>query len=246
MTAKTDGVLANRRGACRRRGVTLVELMIAITLVAVISGGMLFATRTSLITYEKLTRRMSINRASVNTAQILNRQLSALIPAMGQCPVEPGAPGPAVPMFVGTPENLRAVSSFSIAEGARGRPQILEYQVAPSPNGGLRLFVNEHPFTGPASAGEICRGGQFLPVQFSPASFVLADGLAFCRFSFHQIDAAIPIEDTGWVPLWSIPQFPPIVRVEMGPLEGSVAQLPFFSVTVALRTDRDFREPYEP
>lgn len=230
----------------RQRGVTLVELMIAITLVAVISGGMLFATRTSLITHEKLNQRMRTNRASVNTAQILNRQLGALIPAMGECPAEPGLPGPQVPMFIGTPENLRAISAFSIAEGARGAPQILEYQVGPSPNGGLRLFVNEHPYTGPSSVAGICLRGQFLPVEFTPASFVLADGLSFCRFSYHQLSGASPMEDTGWVSLWNIPLFPPIVRVEMGMLEGNVAQLPFFSVTVPLRTNRGFMGQYAP
>ena len=228
-----------RRRHRRQRGVTLVELMIAITLVGVISGGMLFATRTGLTTYERINQRLRVNRVSVNTAHILNRQLGALIPAMGECPG-----GPLVPLFAGTPETLRVVSGYSIAEGTRGLPQILEYQVLPSPNGGLRLIVNERPYTGPFSAAEICQGGQFLPVLATPASFVLADGLAFCRFAYHQLNGVSLMEDTGWVPVWNIPLFPPVVRVEMGPRESSLAQLPFFSVTVPLRTDRAFLGQY--
>ncbi len=221
-----------------QRGVTLVELMIAVTLVAVISGGMLFAMRTGLMTYEKITQRLRINRLSINTAQILNHQLGSLIPAMGDCPG--GAP---IPLFIGTPETLRVVSSFSMTEGARGLPQLLEYQVLPSPNGGLRLFVNERPYTGPSSAAEICQGGQMLPVQLTPASFVLADGLAFCHFSYHQINTPNAIVDTGWLPLWNLPQLPPVVRLEMGRSEFArpgltTAPLPFFSVTVPIRIDR--------
>ena len=60
---------------CNRRGVTLLELMIAITLVAGLSTGMLMAMRTSLLTYEKTAHKLESNRRFVKTQQILSNQI---------------------------------------------------------------------------------------------------------------------------------------------------------------------------
>jgi prepilin-type N-terminal cleavage/methylation domain-containing protein len=227
-----------------QRGVTLIELLIAVSLVAVISAGMLIATRTTLTAYQKTDQRLRANRQAMNVAGILNRQLASLMPAMGECPTSDGRVSP-VPLFAGTPTALRAVTTFSVAEGSRGYPQIVEYLAAPSPSGGYRLIVNEHPFTGPSSSAPFCRDNQFLPVQITPASLVIADHLAYCRFSYHQPDnPRDPAADLGWLSEWTFPMFPPILRIDMAPLEGSASPLPFFSLTVPIRTDRLFTEQY--
>jgi len=226
-----------------QRGVTLIELMIAVSLVAVISGGMLFAVRTGLAAYEKTDLRLRTNRAAMNTAEILNRQLGGLMPVMGTCN---GVP---FPMFAGTPQGMFAVSSFSIAEGARGFPQIVEYQVVPSPAGGLRLVVSEQPYTGPASGEAVCTGGQFLPSPITATFFVIADRLASCVFAYHQLnDPRAPQNDPGFVPAWNFPVFPPVIRIDMTPLDGAPLagspRLPFFSVTAAIQTDQEFQVQY--
>ena len=63
----------------RQAGVTLIELMIAITLVAAISTGMLMAMRTSLITLEKVDARLQSNRRVMGAEQILARQIGGLM-----------------------------------------------------------------------------------------------------------------------------------------------------------------------
>jgi prepilin-type N-terminal cleavage/methylation domain-containing protein len=238
-----------------QRGVTLVELMIAITLVAVISVGMLMATRTGLLSYQKTQQRLDQNRVALHVADIVNRQLNSLVPAMGDCPNAAGGIT-SVPLFYGTQTSLIAVSQFSIAEGNRGYPQIVEYQVTSSPAGGLRLTVNEFPYAGPSSAAAVCRNGTILPVEATATSVsvVLADQLLACNFTFHKLnDPLRPTEDTGWLPDWIFPvappAFPAAIRIEMLPSSAARPDqanppLPFPSVTVPIRTDRFFQEQY--
>ena len=139
-------------------GVTLLELMIAITLVAGLSTGMLMAMRTSLLTYEKTSKKLESNRRFVKTQQIISSQIGAVMPVSGMC--TPGE-GPVVmtPSFLrGSEDMLRLVSSYSIAEGARGYPQIVEYRVIAGERGSVRLVATERPYTGPQSTTAFCVG----------------------------------------------------------------------------------------
>src|SRR5665213_924874 len=139
------------RGRRSQHGVTLLELMIAITLVAGLSTGMLMAMRTSLLTYQKTAKKLESNRRFVKAQQILSNQIAAVIPASGMCPVDENHTV-TIPSFLsGSPDTLRLISSYSIAEGARGYPQIVEYRVVPDERNSVRLVATESPYTGPLS-----------------------------------------------------------------------------------------------
>src|SRR5271165_1763694 len=125
------------------RGVTLIELMIAITLVATLSVGMLMAMRTSMITLEKTDSRLQLNRRVMSAEQILSREISGVMPVLGDCLNASGGVA-RLPIFSGTERTLHLVSTYSLAEGARGSPRILDLQVIPAQGGGVRLIVNEH------------------------------------------------------------------------------------------------------
>jgi general secretion pathway protein J len=127
-----------------QRGFTLIELTIAVTLVAAISVTMLMAMRTSLVTLDRTDARLDSNRRVMAVEQILSRQLGGVMPVTGIC-----NGGARVPVFNGTDQTLFLVSSFSLSEGSRGYPRILSMQVVPAPGGGLRLIVNEDLYSGP-------------------------------------------------------------------------------------------------
>jgi prepilin-type N-terminal cleavage/methylation domain-containing protein len=220
------------------RGVTLIELMIAIALVALLSSGMLIAMRTSLLTYEKTGHRLEANRRSMSVEQILASQLGGIMPVQGQCSSAQGMTAP-IPFFSGATDGLRLVSSFSMSEGARGYPRILEYQVLPSPGGGVRLMVNEHPYFGPSSTAPFCSDRQRLPVEAGPSSFVLADHLQYCRFAYHAPYNEDAFLETQWLPGWNLPALPAGVRIDMLPLAPDPAGLPFVGVTIPIRVNRD-------
>jgi hypothetical protein len=224
-------------------GVTLIELMIAITLVAAISTGMLMAMRTSLITLEKVDARLQSNRRVMGVEQILSRQLGGVMPVLGACQTPDGGASGRIAVFNGTEQTLHLVSTYSLAEGARGYPRVLEYQVIPADGGGLRLIVNEYLYSGPASTSPLCQNRVFLPVQVKPDSFVLADRLAYCRFKYRQRVPGSP-RGGAWVQFWNQTDLPSAVRIEMAPLTPDPARLPLVNVTVPIHITREVGAPY--
>jgi hypothetical protein len=206
--------------------------MIAITLAAAISTGILMAMRTGLLTLQKVNDRLASDRRVLSVQQILQHQLSNAMPVIGQC-------GDSGPMFVfqGTDQTLHLVSSYSLTEGARGYPRVIELQVMPGDQG-LRLIANEAMYAGPQSVGPFCLGGGFQPGRATPQSFVVADRLAYCRFSYKDVDPQSP-KGGGWSAAWNKPVLPYAVRVEMAPLAGDPAHLPLTTVTAQIHITRD-------
>jgi hypothetical protein len=224
------------------RGVTFLELIIAITLVAAIVAGLLFAMRGSLLTYEKVNGRLEEDTRRMRMSQALERQIGGTIPSMGAC----GAGR--VLVFNGDAQSLRFVSSYSLEEGARGYARLVEYQVAPdpksSPQGGVRLMMNERVWAGPATTGPLCANNVFLPVQIDAQSIEAAGRLAYCRISYHEF---VPdnLEAGRWVTLWNRPALPGAVRIEMAPLAGSEPSLPVMTLNVPIHIFPEFGVQYE-
>jgi hypothetical protein len=117
----------------------------------------------------------------------------------------------------------------------------------------VRLIVNELPYTGPLSAGQLCVGmdqdpttgmslPQFRPIIAGPQSFVLADKLAWCRFSY--LEPAKPPEVEHWRPDWIMPRWPLGIRVDMAPLVDNPARLRPLAVTAPVRINRSPDIPY--
>ena len=247
-----------------QRGVTLLELMIAITLVAGLSTGMLMAMRTSLLTYEKTAKRLESNRRFVKTQQVLSDQISAVMPVQGACLGDAGQTV-GIPSFLsGAEDTLRLVSSYSIAEGSRGYPQIVEYRVIPEQRGSVRLVATERPYTGPQSTIPYCGGSPPPPVSSyeigtrsavplgsapsaGPAlgeSYVLEEHLAYCRFSYHEPYNQNRFIETPWLAVWDKPLLPAGVRIEMRSAVLDTGGLSVLGVTVPIQVDRDPRAGY--
>lgn len=231
-----------------QHGVTLMELLIAVSLLSLLSVGLLTAMRVGLAAMEKTNSRLMDNRRVARAQRILEEQIAGFIPVVAEClpPVE--GPRTRMPFFQGEPQSMRFVSSHSLAEGARGYPRILEYRVIPIEDGrGVRLVVNEHLYTGPLGAGMFCLGQGhdpalgaqvplFRPIEVGPASFVLADRLAYCHFWFREVLPPPAFE--RWVPRWVARQWPTAVRIEMAPLEPDRSKVQPMELIAPLRVTR--------
>jgi hypothetical protein len=141
------------------------------------------------------------------------------------------------------PQQMRFVTSYSLQDAWRGRPQIAALAVIPGEsNQGVRLIVNETPYTGPAQAGELVAGIEnnvaiFAPIIPGPNSFVLADRLAYCRFSYLEPRPEPPFR--LWRPDWARPDLIPLaVRIEMAPVENTPGELHVTTVTVPMNVNR--------
>jgi general secretion pathway protein J len=221
----------------QQKGFTLIELMISITLVAALATGMMMAMRTSLLSLEKINSRLQFNRRVMGMEHLVTRQIGGVMPVVSGCGEL------RVPIFYGTPDSLRLVSSYSMAEGARGYPQFDEFQVVKG-DGGLRLIVTEHLYSGPSSTAPFCGGSTLPPAQSAASSYILADRLASCVFSYREQIPDQPLS-SNWLPSWDRGELPAAVKIEMTPLDSSPALLPVMSVTVPIRINRQVRSRYE-
>ncbi len=235
----------------RQAGVTLIELLIGISLMSLLSVAILYAMRLGLSSQERANNKIMANRRVVGSQRILEQQIANLMPIVGDCRANSGAPPQQIAFFQGEPQAMRFASSFSLTEAQRGYPQILEFTVITGEeNRGLRLIVNELLYSGIRSTEGLCLGiatdssgsrPRFRPVQASSKSFILADKLASCRFLYRELIPNAPpdVNPEKWVAQWVKPGLPTAIRVEMTPLEAGPGSLHVMTVTSPVRLTVD-------
>jgi len=226
----------------KQAGVTLIEMLIAISLVAILVAGLLTAMRTGLITYEKTGARLEANRRTMTVQQMISSQLENAWAVAGACPSsDPEKPAAMLPFFDGTQSWLRLVTAYSLAEGSRGAPRIVEYQAQPVTGGGFRLVVAEHLYNGPSSTAAYCHDLQPRPVQLGSGAMVLADHLSVCRFAYHPAYDPYTFKETPWLDVWDtrVPSLPAAVRLEMKSASPVASRLPVVSFTIPIRAERN-------
>jgi len=234
------------------RGVTLIELLIATLLLSFLSVGIVLTLRISLSGMAKSDSKLMANRRVSSVVRILDQEIKGIIPVTAECQSQTGGAGGKVMFFEGQPQSMRLASSYSLQQGERGLPMILEYQViAGEEDQGVRLIVNEHWYTGSRGAGVFCvsggagpNGSPFVPIAIGPGSFVLADKLQYCRFSFR--DPGPKGQPPAWLPLWSNTKvLPSAIRIEMAPLTPDLGRLQPVTLTIPVRVTRRPLDPYK-
>jgi prepilin-type N-terminal cleavage/methylation domain-containing protein len=225
-------------------GVTLIEVLIAVSLLSLLTVGMLIAMHLGLSTMDKTDSRLVKNRRVVNARKIIESEIDGFTSSVAVLQSAPNVIR-SVPFFQAEAQSMRFVSSFSLEDAWRGKLQIVAMQVIPGENHeGVRLIVNETPYTGPLAAGLTILAieqdpltmrsvTRFAPIVPGPQSFVLADRLKFCRFSYLERRNTAPFQ--AWVQELAGPQLLPLgVRIEMAPLDTATTDLHVTAVTVPL------------
>ncbi|MGA2196625.1 MAG: prepilin-type N-terminal cleavage/methylation domain-containing protein [Bryobacteraceae bacterium] len=240
-----------------RAGVTLIEITIAITLLSLLSLGMAIAIRVGLQAFAKTDAKLMDIRKITGAQNILHQELEGLIPVLAACGSNTVDNGFKAAFFQGEPAALRIVSSFSLQQGWRGEPQVLELFVIPGErDGGVRLVVNESLYTGYLGSAAFCTGvtpdaatgaplPKFVPVAAGPKSFVLADQLAYCRFSYYYPGNAQENKQAGWVATWAVKGWPEAIRIEMAPLRPDPSRIQPITMTAPIHIRRDPEKKYE-
>jgi hypothetical protein len=141
---------------------------------------------------------------------------------------------------------MTLVSTFSLQQAWRGRPQLLQFFTMPSEKEGMRLVVNERPYTGPKFVGSICTSiqqspeapgpfGQFMQPSAGAGTFVLADRLRSVVFQYLRRPETEKGETAGvWLPAWQRPDWPAGIRIVIEPIEPTAARLQPVSVTAPI------------
>jgi hypothetical protein len=236
-------------------GVTLIEMVIAVTLLSLLTLGMLMVMRVGLMAYSKTGDKLMDDRRMIGAQRILEDELMGLMPVTPPCVGNRETASLHFNFLQAEQQRLRMVSGYSLREGWRGHPQILEFLVIPGKEGrGVRLVVNEIPYS-PFTAGQACLGVApdpdigvtvpvFGPIDAGPRSFVLADQLQFCRFTYYT-GSGQPNDPIAWRPAATGRGWPYGIRVEMGPLDPDPSRLQPITVTAPLFLHRLIGVPYE-
>jgi prepilin-type N-terminal cleavage/methylation domain-containing protein len=243
------------RRARSTAGVTLIEMLIAVTLLSLLMLAMLMVLRVGLMAYSKTGDKLMENRRVTGAQRVLQDELTGLMPVTPPCLGAPGLSQLHFNFLQAEARTMRLVSTYSLHGGWRGRPQMLEFLVIAGKNGlGVRLVVNEIPYT-PMTAGRTCVGvgpnpdtgvtsPVFAPAEAGPNSFILADQLAFCRFSYYT-GSGQPNDPIAWRPAATGRGWPYGIRIEMAPLEPDPSRLQPITVTAPLLLHRSIEVQYE-
>lgn len=237
-------------------GMTLLEVLIAVTLMTLLMVGMSISLRVGLSALGRTTDRLMDDRRVAGAQRILQSELEGLVPVIPSCLGGEGVATSRFAFFQAEPQFLRMVSTFSLQQGWRGEPQILEFFVIPGAQGrGVRLVVNETPYT-PYGAGKFCQGIMQDPVsgisiprfppepQASQGSFVLADNLAFCRLSYYMRSKDPNAPASLWLPKATGLGWPLAIRMEMAPLLPDLVRLQPITAVAQIHLHRTLDIPY--
>jgi Prokaryotic N-terminal methylation motif len=229
----------------KQSGTTLLELLIAVTLVSLLSVGIMTAMRVGLTAMTKTNDKLLGNRRIASVQRIIEAEVAGLMPMAADCQANPATP---FGFFEGRSDEMRFVSSYSLQEAARGYPRVLEYRVIPGERGeGVRLIVNELFYNGPASLGLLCLGfdpdpesgsavPRMRPVEPGPGSFVIADRLAYCHILYRELLPPPGLE--RWTQEWRRSKLPTAIRIEMAPLSPDPSRLQLSTITLPVRVNK--------
>jgi prepilin-type N-terminal cleavage/methylation domain-containing protein len=234
-------------------GVTLIELLVAVTLLSLLSLGMVMALRLGLSAYAKTETKLMDNRRVAGAQRIVQSELEGMVPAFVMCGGEGGTGGQRAVLFQGTPSMMWMVSTYSLAEGWRGQPQMLQLFVIPGKLG-VRLVVNEFPYAGPQGAASYCTGSftppntiSRLALMISPGAvaqtFVLADNLASVDFSYFA-PANQMYDPPSWQSSWASKGWPMAVRIALKPSNPDASRLQTVTITAPIHIRRDPEKVY--
>lgn len=221
-----------------------MEVLVAMSLLSIMATGILIALQVGLAATAKTNKRLMENRRVAGAQRILEQEIAGFMPVMAACGAAANpAAGTRVPFFQGEPAAMRFVSTYSLHEAWRGQPQILEFLVMEREDGkGVRLVVNEHLYFGPMSAGFFCvgpaggAGMRYTPVEAGVGSFVLADSLAYCKFSY--LTPLAPPMVAEWRQMWLLARWPLGVRIEMAPFADDASRLRPVTITERIQVNR--------
>jgi hypothetical protein len=188
--------------------VTLLELLVAITSVALLAATALFAWRVGVSAWEKAGTQLEQDRRVLAVHQLLQEQIASMVPYEARAERR----GRAV-FFQGEAETARFVSRYSLAHRAASGLYLIEYHVTAQRGGSKQLLLRETPVRGNEELGARIQDIESHPEGFLlrlPAferdaeTVVLLEALQECRFEYYRRAPGEPAEGAlgNWTDEW--------------------------------------------
>ncbi len=228
----------------RRSGLTLMEVLVAISLLSLLSVAILTSLRVGAAAWGKANDSLMLDRRIATANAIFHSALENILPVYAEFQQGPVASPVVFLFFQGQPESMRFVTGYSLQGGPRAGLRLMELQVVDGPRG-KRVLLNERPYGGPRAAGSLVTGASpdpsagelrlfFAPIEPQPNSFVIADELEGCMFSYLLQET--PYDAGRWVSVWQrLTAIPGAVSIQMAGRADS-ARLRPVTVTAPIRS----------
>jgi hypothetical protein len=226
------------RQSSNETGVTLLELLVAITLIAVMAVGVWAALELCINTWSRGIVTIDVNLRERNTQDMVRRQIASAYPVI-PIPVRPSVAGmqntvipistAAVPVFSGGETSLRFVSPNSLQSLDSMGLVLVSYEAEVDSDGNIAIVAREAPYT-----GQNVNDGEF--VSAMPVFWNLRES----RFEYYDAgDANNPAE---WFTEWDTAnrrRLPAAVRISMV-YQDSDSDSPGLQMIIPLQAQYNF------
>jgi len=208
-----------------KRGVTLLELLVAISLLGMVSLGLLFGLRIAVSAWQKGNSRLSADRQVFAAGDLFAQQVANARPRL--VAVGPEDRPVRIFYFQGTSNSLRFLTATSLAGRSRSGLWLAEYTFREDGPGRCKLSYNEVPYHDDRDAAQTIasvredQSTHRLVVRFVEPETVrdLYRDLEGCSFEYLVVE---PGQEPRWETEWiSVkPMLPPAVAARFRGREG--------------------------
>jgi prepilin-type N-terminal cleavage/methylation domain-containing protein len=194
------------RFAQSEAGFTLLEMLIAVTLVAMMAVSLWAVFRTSLRSWSRGTEFIDVNQRHRSILDLVRKQIASAFGLYAQADLQLGLPSTLY--FSGTENSLRFVSLNSMRFHESPGLTLVIYEVAQDANGDFSLVEKEARYLGQISDQEAAAS------QAKPTP--IFDNLSSCIFKYF--DAGDSETSSEWVGEWNgeqLGRLPKAVSISM-------------------------------
>lgn len=177
----------------REKGFTLIETVIAMTLVAMMAVGLWSAFRISLSSWKRGTDSVDANQRHRSIVDLVKKQMASIYAVIA--PIDLQAGGTAYPVFAGTDSSVQFISLSSLRFYEHPGLTMISYDVERDKTGAYSLVEREAQYVGL----EPGRESFFDRDVVQP--LVVFENLT--SFSFEYFDPGDPDRPARWVPEWN-------------------------------------------
>jgi prepilin-type N-terminal cleavage/methylation domain-containing protein len=175
------------------RGFTLMEMVIAVTLVAMMAVGLWAVFRISVSSWSRGTQFIDANQRQRSITDLVKKQMASIYGVIAPIDLKHG--GAIYPLFAGAPSNVQFISLNSLRFQDNPGLTMVSYDVVRDPQGNLALVEREEPYVGLDPERETIFDRKDAQVV------TLFDNLSSCVFEYF--DPGTPQRPSQWVKEWN-------------------------------------------
>lgn len=210
MNRRFGSVSAEERSS---QGITLVEAVTALTLLALLATGLVGVSGNGLRAWVETREALRQDRRLATTQSRLHESISSIVPL--STPRQRG--GAPQPFFQGAQHMMRFVTGYSPMRGGRAGMRLVTLRAIPKPSG-VQFIARDSPCPDPhelVALLEASAGGAAGPLETSEDAdaWIVAEELAACTFEYLEFptDTADP---ERWLSQWQVGKgLPRAVRI---------------------------------